>query len=104
MNKEEKTKLIEEMKGIFEYISVDILEFSIRTGHILEMAKVKTLGDLTRKNEEKFLKIYGCGRRTLNEIKYQMDRYGLKFGMKWPKYNWNDERTFFERLDALNDD
>lgn len=103
MTKEGKTKLIEEMKGIFKYISVDVLEFSIRTGNILKMAKVETLGDLTRKNEEQFLKIYGCGRCTLNEIKYQMERYGLSFGMQWPDYNWNDERTFFERLDALND-
>ena len=104
MNKEEKTKLINAVKYFLQYITVDSLEVSIRTSNILKMANIKDLRDLTEMDEYKFLKLYGCGRKTLNEIKCVMDDLGIKFGMEWPKYDWVYGLNMIKKLDELKND
>lgn len=61
--------------------SVTELELSVRAVNCLEMADIKTIGDLVRKNDAEMLKYRNFGRKSLNEIKDVLALMGLSLGM-----------------------
>jgi DNA-directed RNA polymerase subunit alpha len=61
--------------------SVTELELSVRAVNCLEMADIKTIGDLVRKSDAEMLKYRNFGRKSLNEIKDVLSQMGLSLGM-----------------------
>jgi DNA-directed RNA polymerase subunit alpha len=61
--------------------SVTELELSVRAVNCLEMADIKTIGDLVRKTDAEMLKYRNFGRKSLNEIKDVLSQMGISLGM-----------------------
>jgi len=61
--------------------SVTELELSVRAVNCLEMADIKTIGDLVHKTDAEMLKYRNFGRKSLNEIKDVLSQMGLSLGM-----------------------
>ncbi len=69
---------------------VDELELSVRANNCLKNDKINWLGELVQKTEADMLKTPNFGRKSLNEIKAQLDAMGLSLGMEvpgWPPEN-----------------
>ncbi|MCL2330923.1 MAG: DNA-directed RNA polymerase subunit alpha [Proteobacteria bacterium] len=68
---------------------VDELELSVRANNCLKNDKINWLGELVQKTEADMLKTPNFGRKSLNEIKAQLEAMGLGLGMEVP--NWPPE-------------
>ena len=69
---------------------VDELELSVRATNCLKNDKINWLGELVQKTENDMLKTPNFGRKSLNEIKAQLEAMGLSLGMEvpgWPPEN-----------------
>ena len=69
---------------------VDELELSVRANNCLKNDKINWLGELVQKTEADMLKTPNFGRKSLNEIKVQLEAMGLGLGMDvpgWPPEN-----------------
>jgi len=69
---------------------VDELELSVRANNCLKNDKINWLGELVQKSENDMLKTPNFGRKSLNEIKAQLEAMGLGLGMEvpgWPPEN-----------------
>lgn len=69
---------------------VDELELSVRANNCLKNDKINWLGELVQKTEGDMLKTPNFGRKSLNEIKIQLEAMGLGLGMEvpgWPPEN-----------------
>lgn len=66
-------------KGISLDSHVRELNLSVRAFNTLRNAEIATIRDLTEKRECDMLKYRNFGRKSLNEIKESMSRYGFKF-------------------------
>ena len=69
---------------------VDELELSVRANNRLKNDKINWLGELVQKTEADMLKTPNFGRKSLNEIKIQLEAMGLGLGMEvpgWPPEN-----------------
>ena len=69
---------------------VDELELSVRATNCLKNDKINWLGELVQKTENDMLKTPNFGRKSLNEIKAQLEAMGLSLGMDvpgWPPEN-----------------
>ncbi|MCL1892345.1 MAG: DNA-directed RNA polymerase subunit alpha [Alphaproteobacteria bacterium] len=69
---------------------VDELELSVRANNCLKGDKINWLGELVQKTENDMLKTPNFGRKSLNEIKAQLEAMGLTLGMEvpgWPPEN-----------------
>ncbi|NMA32333.1 MAG: DNA-directed RNA polymerase subunit alpha [Alphaproteobacteria bacterium] len=69
---------------------VDELELSVRASNCLKNDKINWLGELVQKTETDMLKTPNFGRKSLNEIKAQLEAMGLSLGMEvqgWPPEN-----------------
>ncbi len=69
---------------------VDELELSVRANNCLKNDKINWLGELVQKTENDMLKTPNFGRKSLNEIKAQLEAMGLGLGMEvpgWPPEN-----------------
>jgi DNA-directed RNA polymerase subunit alpha len=69
---------------------VDELELSVRANNCLKNDKINWLGELVQKTESDMLKTPNFGRKSLNEIKVQLEAMGLGLGMEvpgWPPEN-----------------
>jgi len=64
---------------------IEMLEFSVRTSHCLEIAGIETVGQLVQKTEADLLKIKNFGRKSLNEVKEVLKIFGWRLGMKFPE-------------------
>jgi DNA-directed RNA polymerase subunit alpha len=71
-------------------MKIDDLELSNRALNCLkegvikktgEKVKIETVGDLVRRTEKEMLEIENFGRKTLDEVREVIERYGLHFGM-----------------------
>ncbi len=72
------------LKGVGE------LELSVRANNCLKNDKITWLGELVQKTEADMLKTPNFGRKSLNEIKAQLEAMGLSLGMEvpgWPPEN-----------------
>jgi len=69
---------------------VDELELSVRANNCLKNDKINWLGELVQKTESDMLKTPNFGRKSLNEIKAQLEVMGLGLGLEvpgWPPEN-----------------
>jgi DNA-directed RNA polymerase subunit alpha len=69
---------------------VDELELSVRANNCLKNDKINWLGELVQKTESDMLKTPNFGRKSLNEIRVQLEAMGLGLGMEvpgWPPEN-----------------
>lgn len=62
-------------------ISVQELEFSVRSGNCLESAKIETVSQLVKMTEADLLRIRSLGKTSLREIKRKLADIGLSLGM-----------------------
>jgi DNA-directed RNA polymerase subunit alpha len=69
---------------------VDELELSVRANNCLKNDHINWLGELVQKTESDMLKTPNFGRKSLNEIKAQLEAMGLGLGLDvpgWPPEN-----------------
>ncbi|MDR2269057.1 MAG: DNA-directed RNA polymerase subunit alpha [Rickettsiales bacterium] len=69
---------------------VDELELSVRANNCLKNDHINWLGELVQKTEADMLKTPNFGRKSLNEIKAQLEAMGFSLGMEvpgWPPEN-----------------
>ena len=69
---------------------VDELELSVRANNCLKNDHINWLGELVQKTEADMLKTPNFGRKSLNEIKAQLEAMGFSLGMEvpgWPPDN-----------------
>lgn len=69
---------------------VDELELSVRANNCLKNDHINYLGELVQKTEIDMLKTPNFGRKSLNEIKAQLEAMGFSLGMEvpgWPPEN-----------------
>lgn len=67
-------------------MSVEELDLSVRAANCLRGANIKTIADLVRREESELLRFRNFGRKSLDEIKYKIQEYGLDFGTDVDKY------------------
>ncbi len=78
---------------------VDELELSVRANNCLKNDKINWLGELVQKTENDMLKTPNFGRKSLNEIKAQLESMGLGLGMDvpgWPPENISELAKKYE--------
>ncbi|MFH1856797.1 MAG: DNA-directed RNA polymerase subunit alpha [Candidatus Omnitrophota bacterium] len=81
---EERTPEREELEEKLK-MPVSELELSVRSANCLREAKIKSIGELVRKNEQEMLKYRNFGKKSLNEIRAMLQKMDLDFGMKIEK-------------------
>jgi DNA-directed RNA polymerase subunit alpha len=72
---------------------VEDLELSVRAANCLRNDNIVYIGDLVLKTEYEMLRTPNFGRKSLNEIKDELDKLGLNLGMEipdWPPENIED--------------
>jgi len=62
------------------------LNMNVRTSNCLISEQIYTVGDLIQKSERDLLMAPNLGRKTLNDIKYTLDDWGLKLNTKLYSY------------------
>lgn len=74
---------------------VEELELSVRAYNCLKAANIKSIGELVEKTENEMLKYRNFGKKSLNEIKEVLVKYGLRLGMdlKSMKASKDDHET-----------
>jgi len=73
-------------------IPVTDFELSVRSRNCLKKMNIRTLGDLTRINEQSLLSSKNFGETSLNEIKEMMASKGLRVGQSLEEGAQNDMR------------
>ncbi len=58
------------------------LELSVRASNCLEAAKINTVGDLVRMDENQLLQLRSFGKNSLEEVKRKLAELGLSLGMQ----------------------
>ncbi|MDD3153571.1 MAG: DNA-directed RNA polymerase subunit alpha [Victivallaceae bacterium] len=88
-------KMNDEDVKLFKLLSqdVDVLDLSVRAMNCLNSANIRLLGELCIKTESKMLKYRNFGKKSLDEIKEKIEKFGLTLGM-----NLSD--TLLEALEA----
>jgi len=79
--------------------NVDELELSVRANNCLKNDHINWLGELVQKTEIDMLKTPNFGRKSLNEIKAQLEAMGFGLGMEvpgWPPENIADLAKKYE--------
>ena len=61
--------------------NVDVLDLSVRAMNCLNNANIHLLGELCTKTESRMLKFRNFGKKSLDEIKEKIEKYGLSLGM-----------------------
>ena len=61
--------------------SINTIDFTVRAKNCLDMAGIKTLGELTQKNEDEIGSMRNVGKMTLTEIQAKLAEYNLHLGM-----------------------
>jgi DNA-directed RNA polymerase subunit alpha len=65
---------------------VEDLELSVRSANCLKEAKIRTIADLVRRDENEMLKFKNFGRKSLTELALILQTKNLEFGMDVEKY------------------
>src|SRR5207244_11214193 len=73
-------------------IPVTDFELSVRSRNCLKKMNIRTLGDLTRVNEQQLVSSKNFGETSLNEIKEMMTSKGLRVGQSLEEGAQNDMR------------
>ena len=72
---------------------IDEMELSVRSYNCLQSENINLIGDLVQRTENEMLKLPNFGRKSLNELKDNLEVLGLTFGMEidnWPPANVKD--------------
>lgn len=77
----ETEEVTEEEANPYLAKGVEELELSVRAYNCLRAANIKTIGELVSKTESEMLKYRNFGKKSLNEIKDVLIKYGLSLGM-----------------------
>ncbi|MBF0585840.1 DNA-directed RNA polymerase subunit alpha [Prosthecochloris sp. N3] len=75
----------DEMRKLLQ-TRIEDLDLSVRSHNCLRLAEIETLGDLVSRKEEELLTYKNFGKKSLTELKEQLDKYDLKFGMDITRY------------------
>ena len=62
-------------------MKVTELELSVRCSNCLAASKIEFVKELVAKSENQLLRLRNFGKKSLDEVKTVLDRYGLKLGM-----------------------
>ena len=65
---------------------IEDLDLSVRSHNCLRLAEIETLADLVSRKEDELLTYKNFGKKSLMELKEQLDKFELKFGMDVTKY------------------
>ena len=82
-------KIINEHVTFFADFSPTEEEFtdlSVRSHNCLRLAEIDTIGDLVSRKEDELLNYKNFGKKSLTELKEQLEKFDLKFGMDITKY------------------
>ena len=84
----ERLKTLSYDETIKQNLLLKLGEFkiSIRAFNLLKGAGIDTLADLCSLDAKDITKLYGGGKKTMNEIYNILDRFGLRFGMTVSQY------------------
>ena len=68
------------MDGIAKILEMTIedMDLTVRSYNCLKRAGIHTVEDLTKKTEEDMLKVRNLGKKSLDEVIYKLESYGLK--------------------------
>ena len=58
-------------------MSIEDLDWSVRSYNCLKRAGINTVEDLANKTEEEMMKVRNLGRKSLDEVKYKLHGLGL---------------------------
>ncbi len=75
----------ENMRKLFQ-TRIEDLDLSVRSHNCLRLAEIETLGDLVSRKEDELLTYKNFGKKSLMELKEQLEKFDLKFGMDITKY------------------
>ena len=67
-----------EKKMLQEDTQIEVLNLTQRSYHCLKRANIKTVEELTKRSRGDLLRIRNLGERSFNEIKSELESYGLK--------------------------
>ena len=67
---DKKTKLLE--------MTIEEMDLSVRSFNCLKRAGILTVADLTKKTEDDMLKVRNLGKKSLDEVIFKIESYGLK--------------------------
>jgi DNA-directed RNA polymerase subunit alpha len=86
--KEEEEDIDDEVLRIRKLLRkpVEDLELSVRSANCLKEAKIRTIADLVRRDENEMLKFKNFGRKSLTELAQILQTKNLEFGMDVEKY------------------
>jgi DNA-directed RNA polymerase subunit alpha len=65
---------------------IEDLDLSVRSHNCLRLAEIETLGDLVSRREDELLNYKNFGKKSLTELKEQLEKFNLKFGMDITRY------------------
>ena len=71
-----RTKQVGDENGVLS-ISIDELDFSVRSFNCLKRANIDTVGDLINKTEGDMMKVRNLGRKSLEEVIHKLESLGL---------------------------
>lgn len=75
----------ENMRKLFQ-TKIEDLDLSVRSHNCLRLAEIDTIGDLVSRKEDELLNYKNFGKKSLTELKEQLEKFDLKFGMDITKY------------------
>ena len=59
-------------------MTIEEMDLSVRSYNCLKRANIHTVEDLTKKTEDDMLKVRNLGKKSLDEVIYKLESYGLK--------------------------
>ncbi|NTW83057.1 MAG: DNA-directed RNA polymerase subunit alpha [Chlorobiaceae bacterium] len=65
---------------------IEDLDLSVRSQNCLRLAEIDTIGDLVSRKEDELLNYKNFGKKSLTELREQLEKFDLKFGMDITKY------------------
>ena len=63
-------------------MTIEELDLSVRSYNCLKRASIHTVEDLTKKTEDDMLKVRNLGKKSLDEVIFKLESYGLKLKEK----------------------
>jgi len=58
--------------------TIEDMDLSVRSYNCLKRANIHTVEDLTKKTEDDMLKVRNLGKKSLDEVIFKLESYGLK--------------------------
>ncbi len=65
---------------------IEDLDLSVRSHNCLRLAEIDTIGELVSHKEDELLNYKNFGKKSLTELKEQLEKFDLKFGMDITRY------------------